>query len=201
MKATFNRDFYKPRNGKLVREEPGVIEAYYSDSLNAKYPYHLVVFGGKRSKPDLNYIYKTEKEREDALEKHHLNLVRRLADNIARKEARKAEKHSLKVGDILSESWGYDQTNYDFYQVTRVVSDKSVEIRHINSKRVEGGHFTEELLVPNKDDFGGWGEGDRSGKPFVKRASSDNYVKISSFSCASPWSGKPCAATNPLFGH
>jgi hypothetical protein len=40
-----------------------------------------------------------------------------------------------KVGDLFYSSWGYDQTNIDFYQVTAVKA-KSVEARRIagNSK-------------------------------------------------------------------
>ena len=45
---------------------------------------------------------------------------------------------NIKVGTILYESWGYDQTNIDFYQVVRV-SDKSVWFSPIKSNTVETG--------------------------------------------------------------
>jgi hypothetical protein len=40
------------------------------------------------------------------------------------------------VGDIFRNSWGYDQTNVDYYQVVRVTA-KSVSVRPICQKRVE----------------------------------------------------------------
>lgn len=207
-KTLFNRDFYKSfyvnhQGAVAALKDDGVIEAYFYKSTKPSHPYGLLVFGGKRSKPDFSYIYRTEQEREDKLTKTYDAYLTQKAAKQARREMRKSESHSLKVGDILSERWGYDQTNYDFYQVTRVVSDKTVELRHIAAKHVDddSAHFTEDTLVPDVDNFTGWGERERSGKPFQKRVSKNNYVSISSYSCALPWSGKPCHATNPLFGH
>ena len=41
-----------------------------------------------------------------------------------------------KVGDLFYSSWGYDQTNIDFYQVVRVISDKTIEVRSCSAIRV-----------------------------------------------------------------
>ena len=41
-------------------------------------------------------------------------------------------KHSLKPGDIFYNSWGYDQTNIDFYQVVST-SNKTITLRRIKS--------------------------------------------------------------------
>ncbi len=58
--------------------------------------------------------------------------------------------HGVKVGDVFVESWGYDQTNVDFYQVTRAMP-KSVEIRAIHGKTVGDGHSTR--VVADVDNF------------------------------------------------
>jgi hypothetical protein len=44
----------------------------------------------------------------------------------------------MKKGDILAYTWGYGQTNVDFYQVTRATA-KSAWIRHIKQDTVETG--------------------------------------------------------------
>lgn len=47
----------------------------------------------------------------------------------------KAEKKNIfgvKVGDIFSASWGYEQTNNDFFQVIALVGKKSVRVREVN---------------------------------------------------------------------
>ncbi len=49
--------------------------------------------------------------------------------------------YGVKVGDIFVESWGYDQTNVDFYQVTKTMK-KMVEIKPIWGKQVGNGHQT-----------------------------------------------------------
>jgi hypothetical protein len=36
--------------------------------------------------------------------------------------ATKDPNHTFKPGQILVDSWGYEQTNIDFYQITRVTS-------------------------------------------------------------------------------
>lgn len=38
----------------------------------------------------------------------------------------------VKVGDIFSASWGYEQTNNDFFQVISLVGEKSVRVREVN---------------------------------------------------------------------
>lgn len=41
-----------------------------------------------------------------------------------------------KIGDIFVATWGYDQTNADFFQVVKV-RDKTISIQHIKSKITE----------------------------------------------------------------
>ena len=36
--------------------------------------------------------------------------------------------HSLKVGDILYCSWGYDQTNVDYFKVSEVIGKRKIKI-------------------------------------------------------------------------
>ena len=40
------------------------------------------------------------------------------------------------VGDLFCSSWGYDQTNIDFYQVTKAISANTVEVCRCSDKRV-----------------------------------------------------------------
>jgi hypothetical protein len=41
-----------------------------------------------------------------------------------------------KVGDIVTSSWGYDQTNVDFYKVT-AVKNSMIEIRQLSQTTTE----------------------------------------------------------------
>jgi len=61
--------------------------------------------------------------------------------------------HSVKIGDMFSMSWGYDQTNVNYFQVTRLTS-KGVYVREIGAKSVEGTQgFMCESVVPNPNSF------------------------------------------------
>lgn len=40
-------------------------------------------------------------------------------------------KYGVKVGDLFCASWGYDQTNLDFFQVVELVGTQSVRVREV----------------------------------------------------------------------
>ena len=63
-------------------------------------------------------------------------------------------RSDYKVGTILVNSWGYDQTNVDFYEVTERPSPHFVIIREIGSKGVPGtASFMAESVVPVPGDY------------------------------------------------
>jgi hypothetical protein len=92
-------------------------------------------------------------------------------------------KPNVNVGDIFVCSWGYDQTNIDYYKVMEV-KNKSVVIAPIGQDRTYTGHMQGECSpVPNVV----------SDKRITKRIiSCGNSVslKMTSYSWAYPWSGK-----------
>lgn len=57
--------------------------------------------------------------------------------NTVEKVRRISQPTTLKVGDIVYNSWGYDQTNIDFYIVEKATA-KQVVIREIGSSQVPG---------------------------------------------------------------
>lgn len=76
-----------------------------------------------------------------------------------RRKARAAENKTIVnpfvVGSIFENSWGYDQTNVDYYQVTRV-TPRGVYVRPIGCKSVVNSQgFMSDQVVPAKDQFTG----------------------------------------------
>ena len=49
----------------------------------------------------------------------------------------KVNKYGVKVGDIFSASWGYDQTNVDFFQVIALVGESSVRVREVCPQMID----------------------------------------------------------------
>lgn len=58
----------------------------------------------------------------------------------------------VKVGDIFKMSWGWDQTNNNFFQVTRL-SKGGVFVREIGSKGAGGEGVMCQNVVAVKDNF------------------------------------------------
>ena len=82
-----------------------------------------------------------------------MNREAQIAEGIVAYRLHTAAPHDLKVGDILYSSWGYDQTNIDFYQVT-AVGVHSVKIREIEQK-VVGGSTGSDLVTAEPGKFKG----------------------------------------------
>ena len=107
-------------------------------------------------------------------------------------------KLGIEVGDIYSSSWGYDQTNVDFYEVV-AVTPGSVKIREVDAKIVEGkglvpakGHFLEKSHLRRFQD-----------NVAVSKRPSSGYkgqatIKVRSYAWATPWDGEPEYDTTAL---
>ena len=92
-------------------------------------------------------------------------------------------KHSLQIGSILYSSWGYEQTNIDFYEVTKLIGKCTIEIREIAQTRETHNYNclsgkTRPIASKYVD------------QPMKKRVNEYNRIKISSFQSASIWGGE-----------
>jgi hypothetical protein len=104
-----------------------------------------------------NYRY-GKKERllkslSDFIEREESFIKRKDEEKALKKQRREDLKNPFVIGDILYDSWGYEQTNIDFFQVTNV-TDKSVYLRPIASEIVSGTEGRDSANVkPVKDKF------------------------------------------------
>ena len=64
----------------------------------------------------------------------------------------KIMNNKLEVGDVLNETWGYEQTNQNFYQVTKKIGKTMVELVEVASKIVETKEYGEYVTF-DKDNF------------------------------------------------
>lgn len=93
-------------------------------------------------------------------------------------------KHPLQIGSILYASWGYEQTNIDFYQVIDLIGTSTVVLREI----------AQEKITERNDAFCGKIKAKPNcfiDEPFRKRANEQGRVRMNSFSHASIWDGTP----------
>lgn len=98
------------------------------------------------------YRYRSVERIIEAFGDMYKNVQERISDKKEKSKKRKELTNPYIVGDLLYDSWGYGQTNVDFYQVVRV-SDKSVWIRSIKGEIVEMTQSDAGLVKPIKDAF------------------------------------------------
>lgn len=55
----------------------------------------------------------------------------------AAKKSEPVNDYGVKVGDMFYSSWGYEQTNVDFFQVVELVGKTSVRVREVNPPIIE----------------------------------------------------------------
>jgi hypothetical protein len=114
-------------------------------------------------KIEFNYFFANEERANqfvlDFIKKIDLWEDRKQEEKNKKKEQLKKglENDILKVGDIYYSSWGYEQTNIDFYQIIEVKGQYAT-FQEICSKEVEGSMYSHGMacqVVPVKDSFHG----------------------------------------------
>jgi len=134
----------------------------------------------KRMKEDFFYLFKTEEQAHGYVDRW-IKEKRLCAEY---KQTRKAERranlakpHQLKVGDVLSSVWGYEQTNVDYYEVVALKGKRTVVIRQISSD-VTSTAWMQGTCTPNKGHY-------VSGLMEYRVSEQGNSIRLNSFSSAS----------------
>lgn len=139
-----------------------------------------------RGKPDWHYRFSTPARAERCVADHvetvraSLDYRKKCADEKKAKRAALRASDHYQIGDVLYDSWGYDQTNIDWYQVTEVKA-KSIVIRPIRGISSDHGGPTGGKTQPRRYEF--------CGEPQLKPL--DENGRISSrHGCFSLWTGR-----------
>lgn len=149
------RDFQIQHYNLTIKEYPEV-NVVIGMGIEKNKPIALA-FTGTKGKPEFSYSFKSEEDREKYIEK----FINEQRKNIEYKQERKEKKKAPKVfelpfkpGDIIYNSWGYEQTNIDFYQVIRCTKS-SVFIQPIKAEFADRatGNEMSAYLRPLKDNF------------------------------------------------
>jgi hypothetical protein len=175
---------YYPENSTIQKiPEIGAEIALYES--NGKYCGKA--YSGTRSKADWWYFFKTPEDRSRYIEQYKAEQLRIMANRQERKNKRKAPALAalpFKPGDIMYDSWGYEQTNVDFYEVVQVKSASTIVLRQVAQDTKEtcfmSGHTTPR-------------PGEYIGDPIQKRVQwYDGKPYISSeYGSISMWDGRP----------
>lgn len=145
--------------------------------------FFLLAFAGTAGRPAAHFSYRTA---DDALAGATRFLEGRgaHAGRMASSRRQRAAWHTkLAVGTVLVHSWGYDQTNTDYYQVVELSpTGKTCVIRKIAARSLETGWMVGDCW-PLANEF--------IGAPMTKRIGEGDAVKIYDWgSWARPWTPK-----------
>jgi hypothetical protein len=161
----------------LVIENPADV-VVYTNNDNGKFS--AICFAGKAVNPTWYYLFRSEEAMLAQVAKTVNNRIARAAE-VAKYKAERLAPTNLKEGDILYCSWGYDQTQVDFYKVKEVVGNNRIKIvpmTAIVAKQSTGADY----MVA----------GEEKGTLMLKVANGrQNSVKITSYSNAYLWDGQP----------
>ena len=182
MTSRYKLTRYIPTNSKEIKssEANGIVYAYE----NGLGQFLAIGYVGKRSNPDFHLRFQSKEQREKKITSFFNNLIAWEELKKERKIAKSNHVHNLNPGDILHGSWGYDQTNCEFYQVISR-TDKSVRIREIAQTSVDGSQgFMSESRRPEPENV--------IGEQITRRVSIGNDCRGNHKHISlSLWSGAP----------
>lgn len=117
---------------------------------------HLMFFKPKAQKPFKNVIFSSQDKADTYLKTivSGLEATKKMKDSWKVESANRwlAEVEATKIGDVFVNSWGYEQTNVDFYQVVKKTA-KKLFLRKIGSRMTQTTSWASGYFVPVVDSF------------------------------------------------
>ncbi|MCR5943963.1 hypothetical protein FG152_24640 [Ochrobactrum sp. XJ1] len=186
MRTTFPREFHLPKGAIKVSDKLSDAVAYLYKTSSGKLA--ASVFFGNQSKPVSRFSYESEDHRRRAISAAFQARRNKLAYKLEQRNLRNATPRTAEVGAIYYTSWGYDQTNVDFYEIVDLVGKLSAKVRKIGS-------------INASDGSEGWGAGkslpaagEYKSEAQTVRITGDRF-KIDG-NRAHRWHGRPVSWTN-----
>lgn len=128
------REFYIPKGAvKIAAKNSSAIAYIYQAGQRPG----ALLFIGKQAKPVWHYTFKNALAREKKIAEAFANNAAVANYKAEQAAKRNSEGRVAEVGAIFSRSWGYEQTNVNYYEVVKLIGSKSVIVREIAKKVVE----------------------------------------------------------------
>jgi hypothetical protein len=180
-----------PENSTVVKEKSGLgIVFVYRKNMPLKGERIVAVaYRGNAAKPSFHYCYKDAAAVDQAIRKFFSGLKQH-RELVSKRRTESYKPHTFKVGDIITNSWGYDQTNVDWYRVART-SKSYVWLQPIAGRTEETGFMSGnstphvETASENPEQ---WGFKDLK-KPAEKHLASGDYISMK-YGCGKKWNGE-----------
>ena len=159
----------------------------YEKTVNGATKHFAIYYCGKSTKPFHHYEFGSREHRIRKISEDlkYFDQIEQwdLEREVNAEKEGKAFLESLEKGTILSYSWGYDQTNIQYYQVVNK-KKATVVLQEIEKSTGPEDGFMTAKVVPKKDCF--------KGTEFCKRVNvkKGGYIRMD-FGIAKIWCGEP----------
>lgn len=169
--------------GVVVRHKVLPVVAVVSKGPNQKFVFAL--WRGKAAKPMAYFSFLRKESMEKSLSKFWEQAEESLAYKDFVKKEKKAKRLGIKasdhwtVGDVIYNSWGYDQTNVDWYQVVEI-KPRSIVICRICGATTPTQYLSGTTL-PCRHEF--------SGEPMLKTLDANGQITFA-HGAGTKWNGK-----------
>jgi hypothetical protein len=168
------REFYIPSDSVELVDPQSDAVAYLWFAGNGKPG--ATIFFGKQAKHISNFYYRDYARMDEAIARAFAGRRSTKAYKAERAAKRKEFQHTAKVGDIYRTSWGYEQTNVEYFEIVEIKGKHAI-LREIGAESIDTGYLTGRCApLPGaflKPRF----EGDKRGQP-IRRLIQDGYIKI-----------------------
>ena len=182
-----DREFYEPKiyQQKLDHAELKLVIYIVDDK-------HALGFKGKQTRPVFNYLFVSRQRMKDFIDRfiasERLSLERHKAFQASKKIP--ALRKYLE-GYVVVHSWGYDQTNIDFYKITKR-SGSFIWLKKMTSEVVKDTGWAQADVIPGRV---------ISNAPTLKRKvhtrdGEEIGVSVTSSGWGYLWDGKPAHETS-----
>lgn len=172
---------HRPAGWATIKLSDGHSVVYYGNNSNGRPA--AVAYRGRAIKPAWRFYFSTAAQRAERVQAFIADVETQARAAADRRGNRAAHRHALQIGDVLVASWGYDQTNIDYYEVTRR-SDSCVWVREIGAQRKETASMVGDC-VPVPGSFKG-PEKRRLVVPTNTTGNATDCIRIASYAWAYP---------------
>lgn len=174
------------RPGWIKVSPKGLDAEFYIYEGNGKF--YALCFIGSAGRPVWHYSFKNLAAR-DANMKRQIESLQSSAAYAAKRKAEAKAPCKLEAGTILVTSWGYDQTNREFFKVVEKKGARTLIVQEL--EQIDASNGTEPSMTGKS--LPGENFAKRS-KPYTVRVSHGDHVKIEGH-YANVWDGRPVSWT------
>ena len=175
-------NYFLTKANAQLEESPHYKVVTYNTVVRGEQKPALACFLGNSAKPLHNCYFSSEERRQEIINFFKKQVSDRVNHREKRRREKKEFKTSCKIGDIFVCSWGYEQTNVDYYKLVELRGNVGTFIE-IGQTKVAGSDGVDSCdVMPDPCN--------EIGEKFKKTIQLGERFSLSSFEYCKLWNGE-----------